>query len=145
MPHYAYTEFGWYAGQIEAPVKRSTDLAPPTESTADTEGEPRAMWTGAAWATWPYAAPPPPSVWAAPAPAQVTMRQARLALLAAGKLAAVQAAIDAMSEPARSAAQIAWDYSSMVERHDGLVSALGPALALDEAQIDALFVQAAAL
>ncbi len=78
-------------------------------------------------------------------PGEVTMRQARLALLAAGKLAAVQTAIDAMQEPAKTAAQITWDYSSVVQRHNGLVAQLGPALNLNEAQIDALFIAAAAL
>lgn len=84
---------------------------------------------------------------AAPAsvPSMVTMRQARLALLGAGLLANVDAAIDAMSEPTKSAARIEWDYSSAVQRHNGFVSQLGPALGLSEAQIDALFRVAATL
>lgn len=78
-------------------------------------------------------------------PASVTMRQARLALLGAGKLAAVTAAIASLPEPAKTAATITWEYSGEVMRHNGLVSQLGPALGLSEAQIDALFVAAAAL
>lgn len=78
-------------------------------------------------------------------PAEITMRQARLALLGAGKLAAVDAAINAMTEPAKSAAKIEWEYSNTVQRHNGFVAALGPALGLTDAQIDALFVAAAAL
>lgn len=78
-------------------------------------------------------------------PQAVTMRQARLALHAAGALAGVQAAITALEEPARTVAQITWDHSTEVQRNNGLVSQLGPALGLSDAQIDALFVAAAAL
>ena len=82
---------------------------------------------------------------APPVPSEVTMRQARLALLGAGKLAMVDAAIDALPEPQRSAARIEWEYSSAVQRHNGFVAALGPALGMTPEQIDALFVAAAAL
>lgn len=81
----------------------------------------------------------------APAPVVVTMRQARLALRAAGKLAAVDAAITAMPEPARTAARIEWDYATEVRRDWPLVLALAPALGLDEAALDALFAAAVAL
>ena len=80
-----------------------------------------------------------------PVPSSVTMRQARLALLGAGKLAAVESAIDALSEPAKTAARIEWDYSNEVRRHNGLVASLGPALGLTDAEIDALFRVAAGL
>lgn len=88
--------------------------------------------------------------WHAPAasvavPAEITMRQARLALLAAGKLAAVEAAVDALSSPYREAAQIEWQYSNAVQRHNGFVAMLAPALGLDDAALDALFVEAAKL
>lgn len=82
---------------------------------------------------------------AALVPRAVTMRQARLALLGAGKLAQVDAAIDAMSEPTRTAARIEWEYSGEVQRHNGFVAALGPALGLTSEQIDALFIAAQAL
>lgn len=78
-------------------------------------------------------------------PDSVTMRQARLALLGAGKLAMVDAAIDTMPEPNKSAARIEWEYSNEVQRNNGFVSALGPALGMTSAQIDALFVAAAKL
>lgn len=78
-------------------------------------------------------------------PASVTMRQARLALLGAGKLADVQTAIDALPEPTKTAAMIEWEYSNEVQRHNGLVSSLGPALGLTSEQIDQLFIGAAAL
>lgn len=78
-------------------------------------------------------------------PASVTMRQARLALMAAGKLAAVEAAIAALPEPAKTAAQIEWEYSNEVQRHNGFVSQLAPLLGMTEAQLDDLFIQAKAL
>lgn len=78
-------------------------------------------------------------------PAEVTMRQARLALLGAGKLAAVDAAIDALPDPQKAAARIEWDYSSTVRRQQPLVLALAPALGLSTGQLDALFIAAAAL
>ena len=78
-------------------------------------------------------------------PSAVTMRQARLALNAAGKLALVEAAIASLSEPQKTAAQIEWEYSNEVQRSNGLVASLGPALGMTEAELDALFVQAASL
>jgi hypothetical protein len=78
-------------------------------------------------------------------PQAVTMRQARLALLAAGVLGDVQTAITAMDEPARTVAQITWDYSTEVQRQNGLVSQLAPALGLTESQVDDLFIAAAQL
>lgn len=73
----------------------------------------------------------------------VTMRQARRALLAAGLLGSVQAALDALPEPQRSQALIDWEYSSAVYRENGFVALLAPALGLSAAQVDALFEAAA--
>ena len=79
-------------------------------------------------------------------PPVVTMAQARLALLGAGKLAAVDAAIAAIPDAAmKQAAQIEWEYAGTVHRDHGLVSQIGPALGLTSAQIDALFVAASKL
>lgn len=78
-------------------------------------------------------------------PQQVTMRQARLALLGAGLLAGVDAAIDSLSEPDKSAAKIEWEYAAVVQRSSGLVPAMGTALGMTEAQLDALLVGAARL
>lgn len=78
-------------------------------------------------------------------PAEVTMRQARLALLQAGVLAGVDAAIDSMPEPHRSAARIEWEYAQAVERNSDLTLMMGAALGLDGSAIDAIFMQAAGL
>lgn len=80
-----------------------------------------------------------------PVPVQVTMRQARLALLGAGLLASVNTAIAGLSEPAKSAALIDWEYSAVVQRDSGLVPVMSAALGMTAAQIDALFVTAATL
>ena len=87
--------------------------------------------------------PPPPEPIAVPQ--IVTMRQARLALLGAGKLTDVDNAINALPSPAKEAAQIEWEYSQEVNRQNGLVSQLAPLLGMTEADLDALFVAGAAL
>lgn len=78
-------------------------------------------------------------------PKVVTMRQARLALLGAGLLPGVTAAINAMDSPQKEGAQIEWEYSQTVERDRGFVLLLGAALGLTELQLDNLFVAAGAL
>lgn len=94
---------------------------------------------GDLWDGEVFTQPPPP---APVVPAAVTMRQARLALLGAGLLDDVDAAINAMPSPQKEAARIAWEYSQEVQRHNGVVAVLGPALGLTEAQIDTLFLAA---
>lgn len=79
----------------------------------------------------------------APVPHEVTMRQARLALLGAGKLSGVDAAIASMPEPHKTAANIEWEYGNALRRDNPFVEQLGAALGLDAAGIDALFVEAA--
>jgi hypothetical protein len=78
-------------------------------------------------------------------PKVVTMRQARLALLGAGLLGTINSAIAALPSPMKEAAQIEWEYSQEVQRHNGFVSQLAPILGLSEAQLDGLFVAAAQL
>tara|TARA_R110000782_G_scaffold114830_1_gene204970 strand:- start:454 stop:930 length:477 start_codon:yes stop_codon:yes gene_type:complete len=74
-------------------------------------------------------------------PRSVTMRQARLALLSAGLLPAVEDAIAG----AGPAAKIEWEYAQEVERAAGLVPTMGAALGMTEAQLDALFIKASEL
>lgn len=78
-------------------------------------------------------------------PQKVTMRQARLALLGAGLLDDVDAAIAALPSPQKEAAKIEWEYSQEVQRHNGFVSVLAPALGMTDEQTDALFMEAAKL
>lgn len=72
-------------------------------------------------------------------PQEVTMRQARLALQAAGKLAAVQTVINGMAEPAKTNTQIWWEYSGTVVRSQPLVAQLGAAIGLTASGVDDLF------
>ena len=94
-------------------------------------------WDGEVFTPAP---PAPPAV-----PSAVTMRQARLALLGAGLLAGVDAAIDSLPSPQKEAARIEGDYATEVQRSSGLVSMMVVALGLDDAALDALFIGAAAL
>lgn len=88
----------------------------------------------------PYVAPPP-SV-----PTEVTRRQAKQALLINGLLANVKPAIDAIPDPTqRAMIQIEWDDSQVFERNRPALIALGSALGLGSAELDALFIQAATL
>jgi len=78
-------------------------------------------------------------------PQEVTMRQARLALLGAGLLGGVDAAIASLPSPTKEAASIEWEYAAVVQRSSGLVPAMATALGMTSEQIDALFVAAANL
>lgn len=73
------------------------------------------------------------------------MRQARQALHLAGRLAVVEAAIDAMTEPPRELARIAWEHSQVIERHAPFTEQLAAVIGMSAAEVDALFIQAAAL
>lgn len=76
----------------------------------------------------------------------VTPRQAKLALLAAGLLANVEATIDAISDATeKAAARIEWDFALEFRRDNALLNSIGAALGLTEGQIDALFEAASAL
>ncbi|MEH3087730.1 MAG: hypothetical protein PGN26_14620 [Xylophilus ampelinus] len=83
---------------------------------------------------------PPPAV-----PASVTKRQARRALRLAGHIQTVEAAIAAMTGEAGERAREDWELAGTVERASPLVAAMGAALGLDDAALDELFRQAAAL
>lgn len=78
-------------------------------------------------------------------PQSISMRQARLALLQAGLLSSVEAAIDAIAEPARTAARIEWEYATEMKRDHTLIETLAVGLSLTPEQIDQLFQTAAAL
>ena len=79
-----------------------------------------------------FISPPPPPVIIP----MLTMRQARLALLDAGLLDEVEAAITTPSD------RIWWDYSTTVERNHPLVDAVLTALGKTETEIDQMFIDA---
>lgn len=78
-------------------------------------------------------------------PASVTMRQARLSLLAAGLLQAVNDAIAVMPGADGEAARIEWEYATEVRRDSPLVAALAGPLNLADADLNQLFISAAGL
>ena len=124
--------------KYDAVPRRSTMTPPPETSGGDV-----AAWIGSEWRVMSERPPLPP----VPkyVPRSITMRQCRLQLLAIGKLADVDAAIDALPEPDKSAAQVEWEYAANVERDAPLIGALGHALGLDDVQMDDLFIEAAQL
>jgi len=69
----------------------------------------------------------------------VTPRQARLALLGAGKLADIETAIAALDNPTKTAVQIEWEYARTIERTSAWVIAMTQALNMTEEEIDTLF------
>ena len=76
-----------------------------------------------------------------PVPQQVTMRQARLALLSAGLLDDAELVIAA----AGRAAQLEWEYAAVVDRSGPVVAIVQQQKSLTDAQIDDLFREAAKL
>lgn len=76
-----------------------------------------------------------------PVPQQVTMRQARLALLNAGLLDDVEVVIAAAGREA----QLEWEYAAVVDRSNPAVAIMQQQKALTDAQIDDLFREAAKL
>jgi hypothetical protein len=85
----------------------------------------------------------PPFV--APDVEQVTMRQARLALLESGKLDLVAPAIDQLSEPGRTKARIEWEFAQDVRKDWPALQLLAPAIGLDADALTALFNHASTL
>ena len=141
---YYFDKYGWYTSTPI--VGRETIIAPDTLSETVTPGEIRANFTGHEWVALPYTTPPP--IVDTPlrnVPNSVTMRQARLALLGAGLLASVDAAIDSLPSPQKEAARIEWEYATEVQRSSGLVPMVMVALGLDDAALDALFIEAEGL
>ena len=68
----------------------------------------------------------------------VSARQVRLALLEAGLLAAVEAAV----KSAGGATQITWEYATEIRRDDALITTIGTSLGLTDAAIDLLLKKA---
>jgi hypothetical protein len=84
-----------------------------------------------------------------PAPAPVfvptiTSRQGKRALVAADLYQPALTALNALPEPAKTLALIDWDAPTW-QRSDQTLAAMAGALGLTDAQLDALFTQAASL
>lgn len=126
MKHFYSTDTGErIATDNPADWMGTTEVVPPAYDPA-TAG---CFWRGAAWEI--VVATPE----AAPVPKAISMRQARLALLAAGLLDTVNTGIKAMPQ----AAQIEWEFASEVRRDNALISTLATALNLSSSALDAMF------
>lgn len=87
----------------------------------------------------PYSPPDTPP--APVVPVAVSMRQARLAMLGAGILGTVEAAIEA----AGAAAKIEWEFAQEIRRDWPLVEQVIVATGMDPQQVDQLFIVASTL
>ena len=91
---------GWFAGGTAADGLRTVPMAPPSQSTTTTEGEPRANWTGTAWVMRPYVEPPPePEPQPVVAPRVVSVLGFRSRFTPAEKAAIEWAAVDRPDQP----------------------------------------------
>ena len=84
---------------------------------------------------------------AGPVPPTITARQARLWLIRHGiTLAQVDAVIASIPDAiTRESVRVEWEYGTDVNRNSAWLAALGPALGLDAATLDAAFREAAEL
>jgi hypothetical protein len=78
-------------------------------------------------------------------PTQVTMRQACQALILAGLVGQVDAALAAIPGVPGELARAEWEKSQVVERNRPLVAQMAAMLGLSSAQLDQLFITAAEL
>ncbi len=84
----------------------------------------------------PVVAPPP----------SVSMAQARKALILAGLLPDVQAALESIPDATQRALALAdWEYATVVRRESPLVVSMAAALGLTAGQVNDLFVTASTL
>lgn len=142
MAH-AFDLWGWYAGEVADGEPRSTHLVPPTLSTAEADGAPRANWTGEAWAVRPYAAPPADE---APPPDEVLTYQAHAVLIQSGWMPAVKAAIAAIEdETERELAEVMFYRRPTIRRIGELTQRIQNAAGISDEVRDQLFRQAPAV
>lgn len=79
-------------------------------------------------------------------PQIITMRQARLQLLALGLLDDVEAVIGNITDvTTKKTVQIEWEYAKDVERNSPTILLLAQSVGMDEVALDNLFVEAAKL
>ena len=85
---------------------------------------------------------PPPVVVAPVTPTKISLSQAKIALSRSGYLTQVDTALNALTEPQKTEALIAWNSSNEVLRSSQLVTAMQASLGLTTAQMDDLFTLA---
>ncbi|MEH2525874.1 MULTISPECIES: hypothetical protein [unclassified Bradyrhizobium] len=124
-----------YNGKVGAATRDITLLFPQAavllEITDDDVADPQAFYGGLMYDPVANTLTVPPPI----VPPFVSPKQARLALLAAGLLDQVEAAVAAEGR----ATQITWEYATEVNRTDPLIATLGQSLGLTDEAIDQLF------
>lgn len=136
--------WGWYAGEVAEGEPRSTLLEPPTLSTSEAEGAPRANWTGEAWATRPYM--PPPAEEPPPPPDEVETYRAHAVLIQAGWMPAVKAAIAAIADDTeRELAECMFYRRPTIRRIGELTQRIQNAAGVSDELRDEMFRQALAI
>lgn len=131
-----------WTGEVVEQDERSP-LRGYTDSPPELSGSEVAIRLGGKWRVLPhYPVVPTPG---AHIPDVVSMRQGRLALLAAGLLDHVETAINSLDEPDKTKARIEWEYAQEMRRDYPWVIQLATAVGITESQIDELFVAAALL
>jgi len=137
MPH--FNREGWYVNEVIE--GRYTSVSIPDEVLPEGSGW---NFTGYKWVM--LGLNPTPAIVERPVPPVVSRRQARQALLLAGKLEEVSIAIDSIKDPiTKGMTQIAWEDSTEFERQSKTLIELAKALGLDDKQLDDLFIKAASL
>jgi len=125
-----YTE----SGSIKAAIDGAKLLVP--NDMSNRHRQMIAEWEAEGNTIAPYVEPP------APTPQRVTRRQGRLALIDAGKLADVEAAIAAIADPIEQMkAQVEYEADTW-ERGNAFLQAMWAQLGGTEQQLDALFLTA---
>lgn len=138
MPRYAIIESGKVINVTEGPSEQILSILP---GAIEIPVEIPQVGIGWGWDGSDFSPPVLPKY----VPKEVTMRQARLALHAAGLLSNVAVVIDALSEPTKTQANIEWEYSNTLIRSNSFVQTLGAALGLSSTQIDDLFIAASSI
>lgn len=115
-----------------------SEVCPILEVTDDGAGEWKISYSPVATAAQISAAATKLATLAKPVPKSVKMWQAKAALSLSGKLEAANAVIAQQG----GAVAIAWEYASDVSRDSPGMAAVGAAIGLNAAAIDALFISA---
>jgi hypothetical protein len=86
--------------------------------------------------------PPAPAI---PVPAEVPMWAIRAVLDLQGLTAQITAILHALPEPDRTVVNRVWEYGNFIRRASPVIASLTAALEKTESEVDAFFIQAAAL
>ena len=158
FPEYAYIANGdvLYIKRHEndpgSPWKIVVDSAKP-EFAPDTQDLVQIGWditdttASRIWQVLDKAAPDASVVRVAPSsvPEEVPLWAFRAVLTIMGIAPQVDALIGSLDEPAKTVAQVQWEFGNYILRNHPLIAALGSQLGLSSAQIDAVFTQANSL